>query len=489
MNILTSKRSIFHIFLLLLIIVLNLGNLVSPIGKDQGIFGYIGQRIAAGELPYRDVWDHKPPAIFYTYAAVEKVFPDSLIAQRIASIFASFLSAILLFLLARLFFKEEQARITSMIFAFFLNCRTLSEGGALTETYMVIFTIAAYYFAARLFFDKKPHMSAALCSGVMLGVAFMFKPVAAVSLIAIGIFLLYLLLTRKVQIAAFLYNSVFLVSGFLLPNVLIALWFAQKGILQDYINCAFLYNAQYIQNNAASLPYILNNLKDAVFIQGIGSAVLWLGAVLGLIYFFTNKKRTPPKIFFVVLLVFETIGTSAGMRFYGHYFLQMVPTATLLFATWLFRPTQTVKKKTDSLIQNGVIVLALIAFCAQLYFEGRALYRYGFQHQRSIQQNVAQYLKSNVSRDQIIYVPGMETPVYYLTHTKAPTRYVHDDFLYKMTLAKKNSVIEQIINSKPGYIIVFDQNYLTPLGRLSTVIESSYHLEKMIDTVKVYKRS
>ena len=34
-------------------------------GKDSGVFLYIGDRILNGEIPYRDVWDHKPPAIYY----------------------------------------------------------------------------------------------------------------------------------------------------------------------------------------------------------------------------------------------------------------------------------------------------------------------------------------------------------------------------------------------------------------------------------------
>ena len=33
--------------------------------RDYGIFSYIGQQIVLGKLPYKDAWDHKPPAIFY----------------------------------------------------------------------------------------------------------------------------------------------------------------------------------------------------------------------------------------------------------------------------------------------------------------------------------------------------------------------------------------------------------------------------------------
>src|SRR6185369_17929219 len=36
--------------------------------RDYGIFVYIGEQITHGKLPYRDVWDNKPPGIFYLNA-------------------------------------------------------------------------------------------------------------------------------------------------------------------------------------------------------------------------------------------------------------------------------------------------------------------------------------------------------------------------------------------------------------------------------------
>ncbi len=35
---------------------------------DYGNYAYIGQQITLGKLPYKDVWESKPPAIFYVDA-------------------------------------------------------------------------------------------------------------------------------------------------------------------------------------------------------------------------------------------------------------------------------------------------------------------------------------------------------------------------------------------------------------------------------------
>src|SRR6059058_2797389 len=52
------------------LLILRLPSLVQPMGPDQGLYTYVGERILHGELAYRDAWDQKPPAIHYVYAAL-----------------------------------------------------------------------------------------------------------------------------------------------------------------------------------------------------------------------------------------------------------------------------------------------------------------------------------------------------------------------------------------------------------------------------------
>src|SRR3954451_3972747 len=57
------------------LLVVRLPSLVQPMGADQGLYAYVGERILKGELPYRDAWDQKPPAIHVTYAVMRAVWP------------------------------------------------------------------------------------------------------------------------------------------------------------------------------------------------------------------------------------------------------------------------------------------------------------------------------------------------------------------------------------------------------------------------------
>src|SRR6478672_2009999 len=63
------------IVVLLLLLALRLPSLVQPAGGDQGLYAYAGQRIGAGDVMYRDVWDQKPPGIGVLYALIWRVWP------------------------------------------------------------------------------------------------------------------------------------------------------------------------------------------------------------------------------------------------------------------------------------------------------------------------------------------------------------------------------------------------------------------------------
>src|SRR4051812_18386310 len=55
------------------LLIVRLPSLVQPMGPDQGLYAYVGDRILHGELAYRDAWDQKPPGIHYVYAALRAV--------------------------------------------------------------------------------------------------------------------------------------------------------------------------------------------------------------------------------------------------------------------------------------------------------------------------------------------------------------------------------------------------------------------------------
>src|SRR3954468_10576228 len=55
------------------LLILRVPSLVQPMGPDQGLYAYVGDRILHGDLAYRDAWDQKPPGIHYIYAGLRAI--------------------------------------------------------------------------------------------------------------------------------------------------------------------------------------------------------------------------------------------------------------------------------------------------------------------------------------------------------------------------------------------------------------------------------
>src|SRR3990172_9620810 len=54
----------------------NPNNMTLP-SRDSGVFLYVAWRFLNGDIPYRDVWDHKPPLIYFVDALGLTLTPAS----------------------------------------------------------------------------------------------------------------------------------------------------------------------------------------------------------------------------------------------------------------------------------------------------------------------------------------------------------------------------------------------------------------------------
>ncbi|MEP7292582.1 MAG: glycosyltransferase family 39 protein [Chloroflexota bacterium] len=60
-----------------------LPTLTYPLGRDQGEFATIGRGILDGRIPYVDLWNPKPPAVFYVYGLAMALFGRTTEALRL----------------------------------------------------------------------------------------------------------------------------------------------------------------------------------------------------------------------------------------------------------------------------------------------------------------------------------------------------------------------------------------------------------------------
>src|SRR5687768_15789317 len=55
-------------------------------GRDQSIYAVVADAIQAGQMPYRDAWDFKPPGIHLVYALAQALFGRTMLAPRLLEV-------------------------------------------------------------------------------------------------------------------------------------------------------------------------------------------------------------------------------------------------------------------------------------------------------------------------------------------------------------------------------------------------------------------
>jgi len=128
------------IFLLYLLVRLPL--LEVPLDRDEGAFGLVGQAILQGELPFRDIFDHKPPGVFYAYAAALPFIPPTAAGVHAALLIWNLGTLLCLASLAGALAGRRAALWTAFVFAV-ISTAPSAQGFTASAEMLLLLPLAA----------------------------------------------------------------------------------------------------------------------------------------------------------------------------------------------------------------------------------------------------------------------------------------------------------------------------------------------------------
>lgn len=287
--------------------------------RDYGFYAYIGKQIVKGQLPYRDVWESKPPAIFYLNAFALRLGRGlrwGIWLVEFAFLFAAIAASF--YLLKKLW---GTAPALFGIFVWLWGMEITLEGGNFTEEYPLVFHFLALLLLIKLIRHPE-HRLFNLTLGLLLSISFLFRPNnAVVEAVTVLVLAASLLVQRNFR--ALWISVLWIALGFLVPLGVTCAYFAYHGLFYAMLEASILYNLAYsdAQQTAAS-PLL------------VGFEYLNLAAWIGLVGYLLVLARlrnyfgTPLLPLFIVLL----IGTPAAVylsdparRNYAHYFMNWLP--------------------------------------------------------------------------------------------------------------------------------------------------------------------
>lgn len=461
MTLMSAQRKPKHrdsaLFLLVIAItvVMRLSEFYASLGRDSGVFAYVGVRVLAGDLPYRDVWDHKAPAVYYLDALSLALSGHRVAGLRLAEIVFAVATAWAIYRLgSNLLQSHWAASLATLSFALVSNSYLFSAGGDLyfTEAFVQFPTVLSIYFAVRHQITRQQRYL--FWSGALGGCAILFKPSGGFLLIALALWTIDRAWKEPRRWRYALLRLMSLAAGAALPLTSTAAYFALRGGLAELYSQVIVYNSLYVTN------YFQGGFFQSLTLHALHWAgtlgFVWLPAGVGLVW---GKGPSEKRRLLVLWFLADLASAMVGGKHLAHYFLQVLPSLALLAGSgWL------TLKERRWLVPRGfrgislisvLIATLLVLLVTQTEFTLAWVF---FRRDGNLAatEQAARFIEANTAKEETIYVWGAETAVYFLSGRKSASRYV---YLYPLLAPgyssprQTNELLQDLKTQKPRYIL------------------------------------
>jgi len=407
----------------LLAIILVLGfiqripSIFGYLGGDEAIIAYYSLRILQGSILYRDLFDTKPPGLFFIVALIFWIFGNNIIIPRIFSMLVSCFTGIPLFFIGKKIRNTITGLAAALLFVF--DPLSLKTGIVIhVGSTMVFFMVVSVYFYTLT--DKNKQSSLFFLVGVFIGISTIIKQPG---ILILPVILLDLYLKKKTY-KSFLKSIVCISCGTITAIFPFVLYFLFTNALDQAVFALILFNLLFSKGMTTFAKF--HNFFYYVFLR---NPFIWIIGCVGLLFAYKSTKNWNFLItgwFILSLLAIMSLKTP-----WDHYYLQVVPPLCLSCSICLQELFSTQKIKINRLKVDIVKIGALLLFLAIIIFAETSLYanpRYSsklslFSSDLEGQNQVASYIIDHTNPEDKIF--ATHSAYYFLTGREGGYKFQH----------------------------------------------------------------
>jgi 4-amino-4-deoxy-L-arabinose transferase-like glycosyltransferase len=470
------RESLTLFTLLAAITLLALPVLTYPLGRDQGEFATIGRGILEGKVLYIDLWNPKPPAVFYVYGAAFRIFGSSPEALRVIDLLLFPAMGAGLYWLGRRLANRRVGLMAAALFGgvyFSQGFWTLTQNDGIALLPMILAAVCAFKVLDSL--ARSPGWSA-LC-GAACAVALWFKYPFIFFALALGIGHAVSRL-RQGDRGLLLKDAAAFLAGGVLVGVIGVAHLAALGAIDAWMESA-LVTVGYTRQGFDEL------LTSAVWRDSMERWVTWRQAliVLGWLLVRWQVRRAADgwHVIWLWLLAGPVI-VLAQAKGYEYHFLPLLPPLALLGADLIDRLSLWLRRGAAGGLRHvaaaGLPVVVVAWSLAALlihvwlpsldYVTGAASrssyyqrFRGGeFKAAESLE--VVEYLRARTTPGDSLYIWGFRPEVYYSSDLRPATRFIFQFPLvgewYPNAWRQEN--VDILWAALPPYVLVLRGDYM-----------------------------
>ncbi len=403
-------------------VLLSPGLVLGP-SLDASVFVFAGARIREGFMPYRDLWDHKPPGAYLVDAFGQAVLPwlDPWLVSWLITFVVTAAAILIIDNLFKRRLSPVLAWFSSLVCLVVIAWYPAAAGGGMTESFALLPLAAALWTIA----CRPRTWPVAAGVGVLLSVACLMSlqavpPAAVIGVVACtgekGSRTARDVVRRAVGMV---------LGGAVLPLAVLA-WLLAGGAMSSFLDQIVTYNAAYRQTGADSTKDLL------VAVLTFGWLLLPAGVTVARM---VRAPRAFDRVHWSALAWIAVFALYAGYqgRLNFHYAILLAPPLTLLAAHGVQWQLVAAKSK-DQALRVRAISIAGASACLLLISAAIAGQLVGTMTSHAGETEAASdatatWIRANTPASATVFVWGDDTRVY-LYSNRSP----YDQFVYQYPL-------------------------------------------------------
>lgn len=504
--------------------------LLFSFGRDQSIYAVVADGILAGKMPYRDLWDFKPPGIFLLYALAQAVFGKTMMAPRLLEV-AGLLSMVIAFMtLSEKLFGLKRIGLVGGAVAALIHAQLEFWHTGQPESFGAFFTVWALVLAVS---DpgRRRRWLAEAGIGVLFGCAFLLKPPLGGGALVCAAYLARAELMQTGSRWKGLRPVAVIGAASLIPIALVALWFRARGAWDALYWTLFEFTPGYTQLgwNDRSAPEMFYWGLEELFFRF--SALLAAGFVAALVMRPLHTREREGLFLVLGVVSVHLAGIAMQGKFFQYHYAATLPLVGLLAGLGLYKlwrrclaggaggmlafvsfvvvaaSMRTAVRDVGSFWSRSVSRLAF-AIGASAYESrellDRELYKVA-DYNLGANRQVAVALQHAVADTATIYVWGFEPGIYWMSDRAPASRYIYD-VAQRVPWARERArteLLAELERAQPAAIVVQhgdrfpwvtgdgddSAEELRDFPELYRLLSDRYQLDRSIEDFDIYLRA
>jgi 4-amino-4-deoxy-L-arabinose transferase-like glycosyltransferase len=491
------------------------------IDEDEAWYATAARVINNGGLLYRDAVDLKPPLIFYFYACSFAIFGDDLRTLHGVTVLWVLATALVIAgITARLTPQAKAPYLSALLYVLFTPTfvpQALATNGEILMNLPLALSVFLFLKSeppsstSPIGFSQIGSLRYIFLSGTFCSLAFLFKYQSGILLGALLAYILVIrpwLFHRRLEKAAAV-QSLSLVGGFVIVPAMLFGLFRYLGNWDDFYFWGWRYN--FIFMSDFTWTFFFKRFFDLTPRFVAVWLILWIFGFVAINRVLRNPRETPVSRHLVIVwLAGSALAVCIGGKFFGHYYIQLLPPLTILSAVSLvawWEASDKVKyvKWRRAVVLSGIFLPPLIYLPTNWREEQKRM-----QGENLYFQNLAVEVQKLSGEEEKIFIWGRMPELYYFSRRLPASRFITSNFVvgmntynYKDRDAQDEHVMEArlldwllsdlmvnrpqlIIDTSPQNFRQYGKYPLAEMAPLQDFLQKNYRVAKFIDRLVIY---